>query len=131
MKANELMIGDWLYLGQTDIAVLVKAISADGDDTVLVKYKNPDKWGKYGEMVGNEDISPIPLSPEILKANGFKDAGFYSELLWNDAYQVISDCYSLSIRCKNSDLSLLIPCDMVHELQHALRVCGINKEIEL
>ena len=129
IDSKSLMIGDWLYLGTTDIAVQVKAISADGDDTILVKYQEPDKWGKYGEMVGNDDVRPIPLTPEILKKNGFKDAQFYSELLWNDVFQILSDCSSLSIRCKNSDLSLSIPCDMVHQLQHALRLCGIEKEI--
>ena len=129
MKANELMIGDLVYLGKTDIVVIVVAVSADGDDTILVKYQVPDRWGKYGEMVGPNDIIPIPLTPEILKKNGFKDSEFFGELLYKD-WQIMSDCEHLAARCKDGR-NFDILCKFVHELQHALRLAGIEKEIEL
>lgn len=121
METKELMLGDLVLCGGRVCRVLELGGMACVTPT-----------DKAEELFCNDkDIEPIPLTPEILFKNGFKDAQFYSELLWNDAFQIISDCSTLSIRCKNSDLSLNIPCDEVHELQHALKLCGIDKTIEL
>ena len=128
MKADELMIGDWVYgLYPNGKRYATPCCIAAIDIYPTNRSPRIVTVGGYGFQI--EHLEAIPLTPEILKKNGFKDAQFYSELLWNDAFQIISDCSSLSIRCKNSDLSLSIPCDMVHELQHALRLCGIEKEI--
>lgn len=126
LHAKDLMIGDWVEFpgGAVDKIVDLPYIEGKGICASLAASAT-----LFPFPISR--IKPIPLTPEILKKNGFKDAQFYSELLWNDAFQIISDCDSLSIRCKNSDLSLSIPCYTVHELQNALRLCGIEKEIEL
>ena len=138
------MIGDWVNIyvfpnenpQKEDLfparisAIMTPLPSEDSGEHCECQFVAADGGVGYASRP-IETCLPIPLTPEILEKNGFKDAQFYSELLWNDAFQIISDCSTLSIRCKNSDLSLNIPCDEVHELQHALKLCGIDKTIEL
>lgn len=91
-------------------------------------------------------LNPVPLTAEILEKNGFErkeeDRGFSEPycVYVNDDFQYVvkvypkdgMDRYSRLIIGEYDDneyMSLLI--NQVHELQHALRLCGIDKEIEL
>lgn len=76
-----------------------------------------------------DEIKPIPLTPEILVKNGFTNGEFYAESHIED-WQIMSDCSNLAARSKRG-WSIDIPCRYVHELQHTLRLCGIEKEIVL
>ena len=99
-------------------------------------------------------LEPIPLTPEILEENGFKKSEsdtlsqtwawaeksekiynrwvqitFYNEPINGVSYLTkIETCSS-----KGDGVNNLHSCDIesVHQLQHALRLCGINKEIVL
>lgn len=101
-----------------------------------------------------EALEPIPLTPEILEKNGFKklesdtlsqtwawaeksekiynrwvQITFYNEPINGVSYLTkIETCSS-----KGDGVNHLHSCDIesVHELQHALRLCGIEKEIEI
>ena len=75
-------------------------------------------------------VEPIPLTPEILEKNGFEDTiggAFWistsCNLLWKDG--------KLQNFCREEDDEVYIPCEYVHELQHALRLCKVDKEIVL
>lgn len=118
MKSNELMIGDWVYDTILKGNTRVEIIS-------LVGIK-----GDFHENIYNENtFEPIPLTPEILKRNGFINGEFYAESHIED-WQIMSDCIHLAARSERG-WCIDIPCRYVHELQHALRLCGIEKEIEL
>lgn len=92
------------------------------------------------------DKHQLPLTPEILEKNGFK-----RDPLWHHCDKDL-DNYSISVQLgyanrieyikiteKGKDDVIpsektklyLTHINYVHELQHALRLCGINKEIEL
>ena len=116
MKANELMIGDWAdfapELGDQPIAKIITV-----NDLYMIDN---------GRMV----VRPIPLTPEILEKNGFEDTmgdAFWistsCNLLWKDG--------KLQNFCREEDDEVCIPCEYVHELQHALRLCKVDKEIVL
>ena len=84
-----------------------------------------------------DEIEPIPLTPEILEKNGWvKDGYFYrhkelgymqlGELFEHASLVFTTKCgFSYSIRTSPRCMKY------VHQLQHALRLCGIEKEIEL
>ena len=131
MKANELMIGDWVMY-HNHIPMKITQLSPDFDDM--------------------DDLNPIPLTGEILKKNGFKE-GTYS-ILGKGGYksfpeykyinrEEITDTSKNLIKVSYSDEnggvydisfgigSHIFDLKYVHELQHALRLCGIEKEIEL
>lgn len=128
MKANELMIGDW-----------VRPIGC-----------NPFRIGSVlGEMVCNDsdtqtwcedEIEPVPLTPEILEKNGFEKQGFDGWLLvkrmgdglaWSILWR--TDCPSphLWIDSYSSQTGSFssFAVNYVYQLQHALRLCGIEKGI--
>ena len=116
MKANELMIGDWVQVPSELNRYKKLRSTFDMDEAVLYK--------------------PIPLTPEILENIGFEPQPNIGYVIddydgtqviydrWNNNLRIIKDYKTcLDIRTFN-DLS-------VHELQHALKICGIEKEIEL
>ena len=121
MKANELMIGDWLYF--KSVPRQVDAI--DGKRIGILHI-----WENIKET------EPLPLTPEILEKNGFKRDMFYGE--WE--YNLYPFPFSVVQRKNNSwylgreEVGIahnreIIDISYVHELQHALRLCGIEKEL--
>lgn len=106
MKANELMIGDFVLDG--NIYAQVTSITCDGNIETT-----------HNEHSNIELIEPIPLTSEILEKIGWEEIpkGFvlYKKL------------------CKNSFVvnASKIQIKYIHELQHVLRLCGIEKEIVL
>lgn len=126
MRANELMIGDWVRYVDTKAPFQIEDVSgsamfmrwtSDGQTAI------PHTWS---------EIEPVPLTPEILEKNGERD---------NDAIYSLGDGYEwleLTV-CADGSVWWTINLDeyqitrlrYVHELQHALRLCGIVKEIEL
>ena len=128
MKANELsakdlMIGDWVsYHG-----IVNKVAPAD-----------------FCQKEWIDEIKPIPLTPEILEKNGFKKCAGneWSVFKYEDddytkkaLYQVLwsSDELYLEIASYTSRTGEFnrLGVEFVHELQHALRLCGITREIIL
>lgn len=126
MKANELMIGDWVLDTRTGTPLRVNPFMAE--------LEVPE-W------------QPIPLTPEILEKNGFNEPPLEMQkrvrfVVLCEEYQIrySFNSYWFSI-CKNaaandSDYPTFICAfqeriKYVHELQHALRLCRIEKEIVL
>lgn len=93
-------------------------------------------WLEHGRTyVPIEFVEPIPLTTEILKKNGFvKDEKDDNMYYWN--WGVIDDCISYDKETSKvriisvSGLTFVKILQYVHELQHALRLCEIQKEIE-
>lgn len=139
MKANELMQGDivlYEYDGQKFPAMVIEIYR----NSVLVESTN----GEYEPIEIEEDkIFPVDLTPKILEKNGFvykKLKGIGDKEIWrieDDYYDI--DIYEWSdsiwiFRYDCTEMSLphtQVTMSYVHELQHALRLCGIEKEIKL
>ena len=133
MKATELMIGDWV---NSDFGIL--QITDIFDDCVR------DNRGNDYEF---DCISPIMLTGEILKSNGFEltdvgdngpatpKANFNRYEKWECNTMFRTFYISYDRRAKNCSLNTfgnhISQIMYVHELQNAMRVCGIEKEIEL
>ena len=135
MKATELMIGDWVRIAPYDIIDQVDcflteyAVTSHGDTCCQYEYK---------------DIEPILLTPEILKKNGFElvaDIDMATKA-FIDLYDVwgcktMFKSFTLFYNRYSQDYRLHAFRDnisniyFVHELQHAMRFCGVEKEIEL
>jgi hypothetical protein len=135
MKADELMIGDWVYNTHNKKAERVVEIREDG---VMLDYN---------DIYPYDEIEPIPLTAEILEKNGFINeeirvltTPFLRQRAWckvqvfefKPFYRAKQEInrYRLMIGGKDSS-GIDIHINYVHELQHALRLCGIDKKIEL
>ena len=156
MKANEIEDGKVLMIGD----LVIGCIETDtvGDATYKIPCKVTD-INHYGDVIceslksfpdeldwqDGDDFSwieAIPLTAEILEKNGFPldveetnhplykgteikeyiismpPNGYKEHLIWNGEYYIMFDSPKVRI-------------DYVHQLQHALRLCGIDKEIVL
>jgi len=130
MKAKDLMIGDWVY-------------------NPFTRKKLRLTFGRDIDLAEGLCLEPIPLTAEILEKNGFKtEHGFYCDVFsleesergsrivffpkdgnyTKGGYNYIHAEIGTEYGCTSIDE---LPIKYVHELQHALRLCGIEKEIIL
>ena len=129
MKANELIIGDWVKYGNRfaivkgiDTNLCHIMVSCNGNDELI--------WETY------DNIEPIPITHEILEKNEFYAQANIGYIIDDyDGVQIIYDSWNHNLRIiKNYKVCLDIETfdDIaVHELQHALKLCKIKKEIVL
>ena len=140
MKAEELMVGDWVNLnfdidyktGKSIYApVQITGINKDGTVDVNLTY---DKSKSMQDGWVLKLIEPIELSEEILKKNGFLiDSNGIFYLKENLKFGIKKDIdygYWFINRADNYK-EYICTCDFVHELQHTLKLCKIEKEIIL
>lgn len=143
MKLTELMIGDWVQYtytpyGQNEPRTMVFQVSQIECFSRRGEYF---VWGvKEGRVCRVEDLQPIPLTAEILDKNGFdcsdkevaqlyfKDGDYRGHFSLRAMYDKKSGEQRGWSFFAFSVLTIL---DNVHELQNALRLCGIEKEIVL
>ena len=132
------MIGDWIKIKtygvsdkyeRTEAYIYVK-VAEIGSGLITVEYNNNIK--EPYRICENTEIEPILLTSEILEKNGFEkwDDGWCIYDQENTGIEVAWVGTILKISGDYANLEL--PAVMyVHQLQHALRLCGISKEIEL
>ena len=119
MKETDLMIGDWVCLVDPDtkkrMNTKVRGIDLCGGGTIVLQW-----------------FEPIPLTPEILEKNGCTR---YGKVYANLQQWVLKDgekrkSFVQDVRTGEWNIT---DCwiNYVHEFQHALKLCKIEKEIEL
>lgn len=140
MKVTEINVGDWVLIDDAPAKVL--AIAQNG-----VTFND----GKADGVATLDHVSPVHLTPEILKKNGFicddrfidlkrettciidnirtVQLGLYSahtgcKMAWRE-----QDCETHIYKVDGGEYYGRIDC--VHKLQRALRLCGVEKEIVL
>lgn len=132
MKTSELtiknlMIGDWVVIN--NIPRQITFIDACINYKIIAVGKHQD--GSRVSYVGklSEEVKPIPLTPEILEKNGFVLESYSGNVMsgkwWTRNDFVIHKNMNDSVGKNNFKY------EYVHQLQHALRLCGIEKEIIL
>lgn len=129
MELNELMIGDLVsYKGKMSCK-----ITAICKDTAVVDNSTEQDW-----RIDYNKLIPIPLTTEVLEKIGFiKHADYCWLISENNGKRLIeyrTDYLDGLLRISYAEepfSKLMIKVKYVHELQHALRLCGIEKEIEL
>ena len=120
------MVGDWVCL--KDDTKYELPLKVDG---VLTDDISLESEGFLGGAEGL--IRPIPITPEILDKNGFVfDCCFWA--IANPRYNNVRMVTYYSIDDVVADAFLghwafdeNYAIDYVHELQHALRLCGLNE----
>ena len=131
MKTTDLMIGDWVI--------------AKGKQTQVTDIDEYDGINRSwivgcedGRCVHKEDIKPICLTKKILKKNSFLEveAIEYPSRSVGISFLYRDTIEGLRIFVQNACVggptcTIIKTCKYVHELQHALKLCGIEKEIVL
>lgn len=150
---KDLQIGDFiLYHGRIYKVLGIKK-DDNGDYRCLI---DDDKH--FGLWIKIEDIQPIPFTTEILEKNGIKHKATYTRPYFdyeptdeelekakknypfscyeNDEF-TIKICFypefvNMEVNDKNYNIRILMRgkcCTYVHQLQHCLKLCGIEREI--
>lgn len=147
------MVGDLLIVNKEGLCIkkgsVVRVRGVDADNT----YRFGELLGsatcrplddtQFDGGIWCDYLDPIPLTPAILEKNGFKNTSVVTigtrKMRWvsDDTRTEITiwmdDTLPMEI-VKNvyyeDEVSYTLPFPAtVHELQHALRLCGIEKEI--
>ena len=149
MRASELTLGSWVIATNNGVCPLPgkiaemlpragRVVGIDGDGV----------WLSFVDFFFMLDaIEPVPLTPEILEKNGWKHE--FDKKPYMTFYHLEDEKYWLmwcisehTLDIQRQNITLLdqynlcaeravIACNYVHQLQHALRLCGIEKEIVL
>ena len=141
MKANELMIGDWVHMeahrGFEAQNIRVESIpdaSSDGHFGHIGAY--PVSEDMDFRDIEDTHLSPIELRQGILEKYDMyyrpnenryvyeNPKGFRERIA---VLHVASNIWEAEIRGRLGQVHISI--GYVHQLQHALRLCGIDKEI--
>lgn len=147
MKAEELMIEDWVQIVEPS-----RYAGAIGCIKTLIDHKdNENTYFKVFlrnnticigiEDICSEDIRPIPLTPQLLRRLGFDkrhnywqlDEGWIITVLTTNnitplAKLVITNYFKTEQADYDSGWQDVI---YLHELQHAMKLCRIDKKFEL
>ena len=128
MKITDIMIGDWVDVRN----------SAD-KNTPHIERITP------AHLLRDEPCLGIPITPEILEKIGFvlkpdgwlwcaDDGNEYQNYIFIQFRRGGGDGFSVrkcEINFFNKALAVFRNIQYVHQLQHTMRICGINKEIQI
>lgn len=133
MKASDLMIGDWVIDGK-NIAQITSIICDGIIETTFNKSSNIEviepilitsEILEKNDFVANKHVYPYPYYEYINKKDKLK-IGFAfpqgNRTSYKEPWVYIDSEYVFAEH---------VPCIYVHELQHALKLCRIKKEIIL
>ena len=159
MKATDLMIGDWVLISVFDCVPFPSKVTSINYNSY--QGKDFSDWidTEDEEEIGMYAVQPIPITPDILENNGIKLSSTYTHPYrdgeWEEGeleeatkrypmyvYQTLDLHITFVIRPNEQELKVRSSnyktivekkeeVIYVHELQHALRLCGIDKEIVL
>ena len=125
MNYKDLMPDDW--------------INTETDGYVRITFVTPTSVAYLGGVCAIEQVSPIPITKEILVKNGFQKL--------NDKTFLFKDQIEIEVGPKFSEVSAryedydrdfdsynnryieIAIIHYIHQLQHLLRLCGIEKEL--
>ena len=128
IKVEDLSVGDWVR-------------TKDGNVTVdIISPLEVVVMNDYGNLCACkiEDIKPIPITAEILEKNGleYEDDGndavifLCCDMFW--ARLCIGDTFwQVGIHSEDRLDAVVCAVKHTHQLQHALRLAGVGKEIVL
>ena len=149
MRIEELSVGDWvatelakLAIEGNDIATAfveqikkpIQIVSILGDEELV--FGRTDELDGFATIyLKAEHIEPIPLTAEILEKNEFESTTNPNVFLLTDSpnmlYVDINSGMTFVNYIKSECFLTASDVKYVHQLQHALRLAGIDKEIEL
>lgn len=145
---KELNIGNYLRVAQEGLCIkkgtIVKINGIDAESKFIEKGLvgaiscHPLDEDQLDGGIWLAYLEPIEITPEILEKNGWRLGKYSSATLEIENKIVVLEFYESGTqlrifnRAVDEGLQILdVRISGVHQLQNALTLCGINKEIEL
>lgn len=126
MSVSDLSVGDWVRVINQFNAQIYGYHCESGS----LSLKTRQGHLVYYRL---EDINPIPLTPEILEKNGFTHDK-WSKKIWryeDEESEVVYYIENGVLEITADDCKMNVVCKCVTEIQHALRIAKVGKEIVL
>jgi hypothetical protein len=128
LKVTDLMVGDWVICYHPTRLKYFEKVSVGLLHTMQEQ--------EYGHIKENSPlfriVEPILLTPEILEKNGLANDPYGCHFEEDEYMELEISAEEEGIYWTiNYNEYAILKLKYVHQLQHALRLCGINKEIEL
>ena len=143
IKICELSVGDWVAIESADLKIehgdimtafveevrkpiCVQSILGE-DKLVFARAYHLDAYGTL--YTKEEHLRPIPITPEILEANGWQrnEEDEYMAYYGDPTSGIAHTKGTCHYRLEAPEVSAV--CYFVHQLQHALRLAGVEKDI--
>ena len=124
MKASELMPGDlvtWKDCQDDKNPIVIKIWQINGDGDAFAFIDGDDS---FDEIAIDDDVVGIPLTDEILKKN-------FPEPTDGVTWYPEEGGFNCHTYVPDYEINAFGLFKYVHELQHAMKLCGIKKEIEM
>lgn len=137
MKSKDLMVGDFILVERNEGIYGGPVWKQPGkvleiyQDEIKVLFADENGDNEYDEILTflPHEVDGLPITPERLEKNGFEEFDGWRILDMDDVeIRWIGTILEISGSLGNMELPNV---QCVHELQHALRLCGIDKTIEL
>lgn len=138
MEAKDFIIGGWYYHKEKNLDGSPR-ICAEKVDLGIIKCIL-DYTNEYFEA---KDYNPIPISEDILEKNGFEivySSDISKSYCLYDYYEDGTEKFRIEVKLyqytpntcfidiEHDDIgSVRLKFSFVHELQHALRICGLGE----
>jgi hypothetical protein len=118
LKITDLSVGDWVSIdGEPRKINTINGISG------IVSFNG------LGNYCGTGVIEPIPITAEVLEKNGFvENLGRWYNSEYFMEFEPNKGAWDRTINCGEYSVYTI---KYVHQLQHALRLAGVDKEITL
>lgn len=139
LRIQDISVGDWVeYSGRPKQVGVIDLYKNNQDNPVvgILVHKSPD--GRHRVHYHNIDkYNPIPLTAKILRINGFIESEDYKGRFYNKDMGCVVTIFTRTDKSftnkykKGKPMIVLERFKYVHQLQHALRLVGITKEIEM
>lgn len=138
LKISDLSVGDWMRYDNGVTPYSIHSIVRTGDQECVVLKDDMYPDGITGFV---KYLKPIPITAEILEANGFVEKEsclFRYEREWRGDKSSVNICSfdeelwfaDFEFRDGRTCMSN-IPLFYINQLQHVLRLMGVDKEINL
>ena len=130
LKISDLSVGDWVEFKGELCKVLDCGTTIVTPRTLEFKPRLTlsAKYDIY-DCVDVDKVNPIPITAEILEKNGFEEIcgmRYNSDTLME--FEQYEDGWCRTINCGEYSVYFI---KYVHQFQHALRLAGIDKDINL
>lgn len=140
LKISDLSVGDWVYYDKGNTPCSIRSIYRTGIQDCVVLNDSVFPEGVIGFV---DSLTPIPITAEILEKNGWSSDGMYAILRIDEHRHLEYYYHEHRLRkyycgvdewqnhAKVTNITFAVHCYSVHDLQHALRLAGVDKEINL
>lgn len=126
LKISDLSVGDWVRYDNGVTPYSIRSIVRTGDQECVVLKDDMYPDGITGFV---KYLKPIPISPELLEANGWQrnEEDEYMEYYGDPSCCIAHTKGTHHYRLETPEASVV--CYFVHQLQRALSLANIDKEI--